>query len=114
MSVATVLTQVAMTFNLVCTGTSDATAGGSTATTVYRVDLASMRYCMDDCVNVLPIKSVTAKAITFEDGAKGADGIRVARAVNRKTLAFMEFVDADLFRSVTKGVCKVADFTGLP
>ena len=107
----------ATAFNLVCVGT---TYSGGTQRTAFsldlRVDLETQRYCMDDCRQTLPIRSVTPTEIFFENGPTSSSVI--VRRVNRESGAYFSEVKTDLvmikFHSTSYGRCEPAPFTGFP
>jgi hypothetical protein len=105
-------------FDLVCKGTG---AGGYYKDKTvawerrYRIDLATNRWCMDECSEAQPIASVTTDQLTFK-----RDGIGDPRV--KPYYHWVSRISGDMIRYMgglgvwldEKGHCTPAPFSGLP
>ena len=113
------------TFNLVCSGTawhSSELLGPKenerTFEFVYRVDLASRRYCVGACTSTAPINKITDTQIIFdlEERAELDDTLRY---VSRETGKYWDrerhfLPPKSLLVDMAEGTCERAPFTGFP
>lgn len=109
--------QAAAAFNLVC---SVVTTGmpSRRSTLVMRVDLQSMRYCMERCAQTLPIKRVSESEIVFHDGMSEYSNTIIRRRVNRESGQYWSSTSSRFggraIETDSHGRCEAAPFTGFP
>ena len=112
-------------FNLICTGTSTASAMGLNAsqsyTKVFRIDLATKRYCAGKCSEVYKIDEVRPEILILSRSAESQEGsehVVISEAIDRQTgrhwRQFTSTNENDVFKSEFNGSCKRARFTGFP
>jgi hypothetical protein len=114
---------VATTFNLVCSGTL-ATGmiekgrvrdfKSEPFTMIYRVDLASRRWCTDECEETKPIVSVSDTRIVFLSQDTPELSLRIGASVNRESGEFQHHLKSGDFSALRQGTCEPAPFTGFP
>lgn len=125
----TILAAVASTgtaFNLVCSGLTFSYTNQSVADMkrapfdlTFRVDLASLRYCMDGCTETLTIKQVTPNEIVLSDGPSSGSKLNTKK-VNRESGSYQSLLVIEApalqmaYYSTSNGTCKAAPFTGFP
>lgn len=125
--ISVALLAAAASFNLVCTGESAESKDVFSppenvrpVTRIYRLNLESERYCVDECLSTSPIAKVTDTIITFKIERPEAKGDwndyiefanrETAEWIVRERVSFGGFVSVQM----TTGQCKSAPFTGFP
>lgn len=112
---------IADKFDLVCTGETKTidletlSSNSKPFATRLRIDLASKKFCADECGMTMDIFEVTPSAIIFEKGEMHpAPGqMKIINQVNRETGTYLRY-SSDRGLSVnTKAACEVAEFTPL-
>lgn len=107
--VAAVPASAADQFDLVCTSKKTVTR--------YRVDLAKMEWCHEDCRGVVKIAEVTSSVLTLLDNQpKFENDGSHSIIINRQTGDWLNSISeprSSYFSSV-KGTCTVAPFSGFP
>lgn len=115
------LMAMAATFNLVCSGDGMTVAGQApnaktTMTefnTVYRIDLANRRYCVDKCESTEAFDAITQTELVF----KFVDESKTFSSyikVNRESGNYFSTITMGQFTSMRTGKCVPAPFTGFP
>jgi hypothetical protein len=108
--------QLAAAFNLVCTVTFDRFPDQRAQSVIMRVDLASGRFCLTHCPHVLPIQSVTARRVVFQDRWLEGNFTFVRRTYDRKTGRYLVFLrtnfGTEVVENIGRGKCRVAPFSG--
>lgn len=100
-------------FDLVCTKEARQKVVGSRR---YRIDLQSMRWCMDACAAPKGIQAATAAKITLAASDPADRSETITHEIDRST---GRYVDAHISRrwviaEVSGGQCELAPFSGLP
>jgi hypothetical protein len=120
------LAAAAVAFNLICTGTTTATAPAFNAsdsyTMVFRIDLATHTYCVGDCSEVYKIHEVRPEILILNRGAESdelhGEHVTVSETIDRQTGKHWRQVlsskSTDVFKAEFNGWCKQGRFTGFP
>jgi hypothetical protein len=112
--------QVAITFNLICSGTLRSgpvglalpEQDGEPFTITYRIDLDARRWCSDACDEVEPLASIVDGQILLRDrhDPDGSSVVTIFPAARRFTDTRIEGDRATL----RSGSCEAEPFTGFP
>lgn len=102
----------AQQFDLVCT--KQGSGAGRTNIRLYRIDLAAMRYCMDDCKVAHPIQAATADRITISESDPADRVSQDSHVIYRGTGQYAQTFQMRGSFTSTKGHCEPAPFSGLP
>lgn len=115
---------VATAFNLVCAGTltvqGGAQDGAKPYRTVYRIDLASGRYCEDACRLMRVIYEVQPARITLDRQGNPAPGVSnysinvIERDSGEQTILTSSGRPGALLYERSTGQCEAQPFTGFP
>jgi hypothetical protein len=112
--------QAAATFNLICTGTS--TAGRMADnhplfwgpfTVTIRVDLASRRWCEQECRESRALAAVSTTTISFEEDSPRRR-LRTVHYVNRESGEYRLYSQLGGAFITRTGTCERAPYSGLP
>lgn len=118
---AAAMMAMAATFNLVCSGDGMTVAGQapnakttmSEFHTVYRIDLATRRYCVDKCESTETFDAITQTELVFKyvDESKAFSSYI---KVNRESGSYLSTITMGQFANMKTGKCVPAPFTGFP
>jgi hypothetical protein len=116
---APALTAIAA-FNLICTGTLRTgplglalpEAGGEPYTITYRIDLASNRWCSDECASLEPVVLVTDTEILLRESHVPSGGRTTI--VGRVVGLFADTSIEGNIATLRSGRCEQGQFTGFP